>query len=958
MNAKTLRGGYLLRGSDPSSACARIWRAGLAAALFTVLAGCAAPVEYPGSHTLGFDLPEGTPSVYVQGAESFDVIIAAEQVGVVLLDDAVRPEKVVMQTLGDYGLSFHSRYNGGVYVFNAPGARTRLQIRSLALALETAEPEFIRAAGLVLWFYGGQSPLIVPDQIVIQFKRDVPRAEIDDLLSRENLEIQTANQFTPGQFLVRPGPGGRADALQVANNLNDSPIVEYAHPNFYRELVERQFIPNDDYFGNQWHLDNTGQGAGTVDADIDAPQAWGITLGDRNRTPLVAVLDSGFDVTHPDLIPNLWTNPGEIAGNGLDDDGNLLIDDINGWDFSAGDATLAGGSHGTSVAGAVGARGDNGIGVSGSCPRCQIMLVRRGGGDFNDGQAFDYARQMGAEVITNSWGYAIGTPTTANVVNAINAAATNGRGGLGSVILFAMNNGNVNDCGAVPDISSIANVIAVSRSTNQDQFDLSAYGDCMDVLSTSTTASQPVPARGTLQGMTTDLQGAAGYNTGGGAACLSGNEPTAPPANALDYTYCFDGTSFATPVAAGIAGLILSVDGTPTRLQVQRLIQDTADKTENSLAAYDPESGFSNAGSALTLATHGFGRVNAFEAVRIAVPRAQGGLGGVDIFLRDNFLDWGNTEQPSNVTFEPVRGFIGHWRSVDIKIDAPPYQAAPTTSSDFAALADEEPWVGNTNRVYVRVRNRGFRVASNVQVKLLWTQFGTALPNFPDATIWTNFADVAGSVGDWNQLGVRTQASLGYSGASVANTINDQAGIFMFDNFSPTFDRAKPNHFCLYAIATSTEDPVASTSLIPDVSTPVENNVTHRNVRVDEDSLDDGRAESDVFVRNPFDLPITAVLEVEAPEGWKVSLQGLIVPGRPFMLKQGETHLIKVLVEAPVGASGEVTITQFRLGDRKEKLALGGTVLSYRSEEDVLREQPLKWLEKYYEKLYLRLRGR
>jgi subtilisin family serine protease len=208
----------------------------------------------------------------------------------------------------------------------------------------------------------------------------------------------------------------------------------------------------------------------------------------------------------------------------------------------------------------------------------------------------------------------------------------------------------------------------------------------MDVLSTSTTRPQPATARGTLQGMTTDVQGAGGYNTGAGTVCLSGSDPTSPPANALDYTYCFDGTSFATPVAAGIAGLVLSLDTTPTRLQVQRLIQDSADKTEDSLAAYDTELGFSNAGAAATPATHGFGRVNAFEAVRIAAPTANNGLGGVDIFVRDNRLDWGNTEQPSNVVFEPVRGFLGHWQSVDIKIDAPPYETPPGECRRFRRI--------------------------------------------------------------------------------------------------------------------------------------------------------------------------------------------------------------------------------------------------------------------------------
>ena len=111
----------------------------------------------------------------------------------------------------------------------------------------------------------------------------------------------------------------------------------------------------------------------------------------------------------------------------------------------------------------------------------------------------------------------------------------------------------------------------------------------------------------------------------------------------MDYTLCFLGTSSATPLTAGIAGLILTVNPGMTRLQVQQLLQDSADKIEDSVGRYATNNGFSR--PATGIATHAWGRVNAFEALRIATPVAGGGLGSVDIFLRDNRLDWGNTEQ-------------------------------------------------------------------------------------------------------------------------------------------------------------------------------------------------------------------------------------------------------------------------------------------------------------------------
>lgn len=938
----------------PNSARAAGLRILLSFAIGLSIASCAVPKKEARIQT-----------VFVEGQEKFDVSISSDELGVVLQEPSSEREKSAIGTIKGYGLKFQERVTDGFLIFQVPQARSRSQIVALARALRVSEAETIAAVGLVVRFAGSESPLVVTDDIIVQYAESASTAEIARTHERIGVTIIMANPYAKNQFVVRLAQDSRTDALQAANALNESPLVQYAHPNFFRAVEDRQTIPNDTYFGNQWHLNNTGQSGGTVDADIDAPLAWDFTLGNANV--LIAVIDSGFDAAHPDLTPNLWTNPGEIAGDGVDNDGNGLTDDVNGWDFSAcgaapaagcGDNTVAGGNHGTAVAGAVAASGNNALGVSGSCPNCQIILIRRGGGAASQLQhalAFGYAQQMGAAIITNSWGYAIGTPATANVVAAINAAATNGRGGLGSVVLFAMNNPNVNDCGAVPDISAIANVIAVSRSTNNDRFDLSGFGDCMDVLGTSTTRPQPTPARGTLQGMTTDRIGAVGYNTGAGTACLSGTDPTSPPANALDYTYCFDGTSFATPVTAGIVGLMLALDATPTRLQVQRLIQDTADKTENSVANYDPELGFSNAAAPATIATHGFGRVNAFEAVRVTAPAAAGGRAGVDIFVRDNELDWGNTEQSSNVTFEPTRGFLGHWRSVDIKIDAPPYQTPPTSAATFAALTDDQPKVGEANRVYVRVRNRGFRPASNVRVKLLWTQFGTALPNFPSSTIWTDFTDVARAVGDWNQLGVQTQATLGYSGVSVANTINDLAGIFRFDNFSPTFDASKPNHFCLFAALTSDQDTVTSTTLIPDVATPTDNNVTHRNVQVDPSSLREGRASSGLFIRNPFEFPIAAILEVKAPKGWRVSLDEPFVLGKPITLKPQESRLVKINVDAGRGSpSGEVTITQYRIDEKKRRIPVGGVVLDYKSEEDVMIDRPLLWLERHYRNLFLK----
>ena len=90
-------------------------------------------------------------------------------------------------------------------------------------------------------------------------------------------------------------------------------------------------VPNDEFFSDLWGLSNTGQNGGTPDADIDAPEAWDITTGSNNV--IVAVIDTGVLYTHSDLSANIWTNPVEISGNGIDDDHNGYIDDVHGWNF-------------------------------------------------------------------------------------------------------------------------------------------------------------------------------------------------------------------------------------------------------------------------------------------------------------------------------------------------------------------------------------------------------------------------------------------------------------------------------------------------------------------------------------------------------------------------------------------------------------------------------------------------
>lgn len=199
-------------------------------------------------------------------------------------------------------------------------------------------------------------------------------------------------------------PGARSDGAilrlkvdqtdEALAELKKDPRVVYAEPNY---LLQEFSTPND--------LDPQLYGMHR----LNAPQAWDVTHGSKARGPLVAIMDSGADYNHPDLAANIWTNPGEIPGNGIDDDGNGVIDDVHGFNAAAksGDP-MDDGSHGTHVHGTIGAVGNNGQGVVGVNWEANLMPVKflaQGYGDTADAiEGILYATKMGARITSNSWG--------------------------------------------------------------------------------------------------------------------------------------------------------------------------------------------------------------------------------------------------------------------------------------------------------------------------------------------------------------------------------------------------------------------------------------------------------------------------------------------------------------------------------------------------------------------------
>lgn len=252
-----------------------------------------------------------------------------------------------------------------------------------------------------------------------------------------------------------------ASLAEISARLGEEVTVE---PDF---LVYSTTTPDDPSFenGSQWALNNFGQSGGTAGADISTTDAWEI----RNdaRSVIVGVVDTGLRTTHTDLVDNLWVNPGEIAGNGVDDDGNGVVDDVHGFNAiqNNGDPTDQDG-HGTHVSGIIGAQGNNDRGVTGVAWEVQIMGLRflgaEGGFTSDAIEAIDYGRIAGAQILNNSW--AGGGFSTA-LVSAIQRAEN-------ADILFiaaAGNESSNNDQSPVfPASYTLNSVISVGSSTRND----------------------------------------------------------------------------------------------------------------------------------------------------------------------------------------------------------------------------------------------------------------------------------------------------------------------------------------------------------------------------------------------------------------------------------------------------------------------------------------------------------
>ena len=327
-------------------------------------------------------------------------------------------------------------------------------------------------------------PEIVPGQILVQLN---PSATINDVVHTNQLFKQQITGLKAMRHISPPMriwlleyDEGSFDHQSFISHLRNNRFVRLAQSNHVIE--NRATLPNDTEINTQWQYVNTGQSGGTAGADLDADLAWDITTG--GVTPLgdtivSCVIDDGIDFNHSDFGSNLWVNHAEIPNNNIDDDNNGYVDDYRGWDADQSNDNVSGGGHGTPVAGIVGAKGNNGNGVSGVNWDVKLMIVQGGGNEAQAIAAYTYPLVMrkrynqtngseGAFVVSTnaSWGINQGQPSAAPLWCAM--YDTLGKYGVLNCGATANANWDIDVVGDLPTGCASDYLISVTNMTHND----------------------------------------------------------------------------------------------------------------------------------------------------------------------------------------------------------------------------------------------------------------------------------------------------------------------------------------------------------------------------------------------------------------------------------------------------------------------------------------------------------
>lgn len=720
------------------------------------------------------------------------------------------------------------------------------------------------------------NPMYYKDDIVLKFKSGVDASQINALMSSNNLTLlKTTVSYI--QFKVQ------SDALQTSKTIYETGLVEFCHPNFIAEVVggyegikrdvsnipeilkpngsfnsysKRStqlkdtakksrlataiYLPSDEYFSKQWYLNNTGQMTndghiGTADADIDAPEAWDITMG--NNSMVVAVIDEGVSSNHPDL-PNTrqLRLPGsniafQFDGTNNPDDPSPIFIAPKGW------------NHGNGCAGIIAAT-KNHEGVVGVSPFCRIMPVKIIYGEYPAtmcADAINFAVTNNTNIINCSWAYNNNDPNFLPVIiSAIENAISNNIDVVFGAGNGANHNTSYNSFVAFPANNNTIGLISVGASDrNNNQANYSPNGTYnLDVVAPSHTAYNIQIPGEAFNIWTIDVPGE-----------LSGNNPyinaypndipavgeTLPNGgtNYLSYTGRFGGTSAAAPQVAGVLALVRSVNSCLSLQDRKALILRTADK----VGTYNYASNAALPGHSDEL---GYGKLNAFRAVSNAQFLNSPTL---DLLVKDSDDDMGI--QPNTTTLYP-------WASNDIWI----------RNHNDGLLEHQNPEYSPTvpNYAYIRITNKSCvtsQANNNNIVRLYWAKAGTSL-------IWPI---------SWNGSSTFSNNSLMgnlIGSVSIPQIAPGEEAIVRIPFLVPNpsdyiFDGSDAWHFCLLARIESNQDPMA----IPETSDLVSNVLNNNNIAWKNITIVDllaNKLNGVIAVGNPFNEPRNFFLELVQDE--------------------------------------------------------------------------------------------
>lgn len=469
--------------------------------------------------------------------------------------------------------------------------------------------------------------MVETNEFAVKLKSASRISEMNDLANKYACEVYQREWFEPDIYFIRRAKSSEYSTVQLASFFYETGLFLFTSPDYYQ--FDALLLP-DTYYGLQWGLNNTGQYA-TSGIDIHAESAWTITQG--NSDIIVAVLDDGVEV-HPDLSANLLT--GYNADNST----------------SGGYPLNSDSSHGTSVAGVIGAVRNNALGISGIAPNCSILPVRVVGslGLLHSYAAagINWASSQGADVINCSWHFDTPCPL---LTNAIFNATAQGRNGKGCVVVVASGN----DGGNVNYPAQLANVLAVGAITytgvrktmttpDWEYWWASNYGSNLDVVAPGV----HIP--------TTDLQGAIGSNPVPQGSYFSSN------LSDQDYTVNFNGTSSSAPHASGVAALILSEYPNLTQGQVRRAIEMGCTKLSGYSYSQDNEYPSGTWNNEV-----GYGLVNAYGALMQAAQINQQNL--LDSTAGFDFTITNNSSYPLEDIYIELTGTISGTPTVLITCD-------------------------------------------------------------------------------------------------------------------------------------------------------------------------------------------------------------------------------------------------------------------------------------------------